>query len=127
MCARQRVLPSRNCFAAASPYTEPIAFDIAPLFLSSCPASAGKLFCPPYPACVAQIASRACSPRRLSSVTRRSAAVVADLGIGIPSWLEWPDADATTARANTASRANDVFRFFTRDLRGSVDEAHSHE
>ena len=74
---------------------------------------------PLYPACVAQIASSACSPSRLSSVTRRSAADVDDFAIVI--CIEpWPvccgalkaNAAAVTVSARIENRATEVFKFF---------------
>src|SRR3954451_2560711 len=105
MWSRHMYLPFRNVCPALAPYTDTIAFESATELLSSVFAAAGNDFDPVIPAFVAFIASTACSPNRLSSATRRSAAVIgAAFVIVIPliSWSALPLDDA--ARAPATSR-----------------------
>ena len=62
MWSRHMNFPSRNVFAAAGPYTEPIDLEIATEFASSAFATVGNVGEPVTPAFVAFIASTACSP-----------------------------------------------------------------
>src|SRR3954447_21120263 len=91
-----------------------MAFESATELASSAFAAAGNDFAPVTPAFVAFIASTACSPKRLSSLTRRSAAVgvvcaadvidiiECDIGCDMASGLVDRE-DAATAAATTAA------------------------
>src|SRR4249919_3350604 len=90
-----------------------MAFERATELLSSVFAAAGNDFEPVTPALVAFIARTACSPNRLSSATRRSAAVIgAALVIVIPlmSWsaplLDDAASAPATSRPETATAAS---------------------
>src|SRR5581483_8262347 len=115
MWSRHMNLPFRNVLPAFAPYRDPIAFDSATELRSSVFAAAGKVFEPVTPALVAFIASTACSPSRLSRVTRRSAAVGAcfdEWCIACPS----PPPAIANAEKTSAPAAASVARNVSRDF-----------
>src|SRR4029450_1440744 len=70
----------RNAFSAPSPYTEPIAWEIATELASSAPAAAlNSASRPPSAAFVAAPARYTCSERRLLRPARSCAALVPDV------------------------------------------------
>src|SRR2546425_13321453 len=70
----------RNAFSAPSPYTEPIALEIATVLASSAPAAAlNSASRPPSAALVAAPARWTCSEKRLLSPARSCAALVLEV------------------------------------------------
>src|SRR3954452_12525749 len=107
MWSRHMYLPFRNACPALAPYTDAIAFESATELLSSAFAAAGNDFEPVTPALVAFIASTACSPNRLSSATRRSAAVIGAAFVIVIPLMSWSPLPLDVAARAPATRRPD--------------------